>query len=69
LKDLPNEYIHAPWKTPSSMLEKIGIEFGKEYPKPIVDHSEAIVRATKYHDEVNKPKKLLKIDSGKNYSK
>jgi deoxyribodipyrimidine photo-lyase len=69
LKDLPNEYLHAPWKTPKNVLEKIGITFGKHYPKPMVDHSEAIVRATKYHDEVNKPMKLLKIDSGDKSSK
>eukprot|EP01080_Neovahlkampfia_damariscottae_P011771 gene11771-5109_t len=52
LKDLPNEHIHAPWKTPQQVLKKIGLEFGKDYPKPIVDHTEARLRALEHYDDI-----------------
>lgn len=41
LKDLPNDLIHKPWEAKNSDLLLAGIELGKDYPKPMVDHSKA----------------------------
>ncbi len=41
LAKLPNKYIHAPWEAPAEILAKAGIELGRTYPLPIVDHAEA----------------------------
>ncbi len=45
LKNLPNKYLHQPWIAPENILEEAGIELGKTYPKPIVDHDAARTRA------------------------
>jgi deoxyribodipyrimidine photo-lyase len=42
---LPNRYIHQPWIAPEDVLENAQIELGRNYPKPIVDHSFARERA------------------------
>lgn len=39
LKELPSKYIYEPWTAPASVQEKAGVRIGKDYPKPIVDHS------------------------------
>jgi deoxyribodipyrimidine photo-lyase len=41
LAQMPNKYIHEPWKAPVEVLSKAGITLGKDYPMPIVDHDEA----------------------------
>ncbi len=41
LRALPNQYLHAPWETPSEVLEGAGIILGEDYPRPVVDHEEA----------------------------
>ncbi|GGY39790.1 cryptochrome/photolyase family protein [Parvularcula lutaonensis] len=38
LKDMPKKHIHAPWQAPKDVLRKAGVELGKDYPEPIVDH-------------------------------
>tara|TARA_R110002124_G_scaffold100107_2_gene246561 strand:+ start:4963 stop:6450 length:1488 start_codon:yes stop_codon:yes gene_type:complete len=45
LKDLPTKYLYAPWKAPADVLKKAGVELGKTYPKPIVEHSLAREKA------------------------
>lgn len=45
LQNLKAPYIHSPWKTPPDILENAGIQLGKAYPFPIVDHSFAYKRA------------------------
>ena len=45
LANLPNKYIHAPWKAPDAVLQGVGVEIGKDYPAPIVDHKFARNRA------------------------
>lgn len=45
LAALPDEYIHEPWKTPHSLLAQAGVELGKTYPMPIIDHAKARTRA------------------------
>lgn len=45
LKNVPNEFIHNPWKMTEEMQRKSGCLIGKDYPEPIVDHSLARERA------------------------
>ena len=37
LKLLPNKFLFSPWEAPKEILEKAGIELGKDYSEPIVD--------------------------------
>jgi deoxyribodipyrimidine photo-lyase len=41
LKKLSSKWIHAPWLAPPEALKAANITLGKDYPYPIVDHSEA----------------------------
>ncbi|WP_296820539.1 deoxyribodipyrimidine photo-lyase [Brevundimonas sp.] len=45
LAKLPADVIHAPWKAPADVLRRAGVELGVTYPKPIVDHGAARLRA------------------------
>ena len=42
LLNVPDEYIHEPWKMPLSMQQELGCELGVNYPEPIVDHMTAV---------------------------
>ncbi len=41
LAELPDKWIHQPWKASSAVLQQAGIILGRNYPFPIVDHDEA----------------------------
>ena len=41
LAALPAKYIHEPWTAPANVLKQAGVEMGKTYPMPIVDHKAA----------------------------
>ena len=45
LSELPDDWIHKPWSAPSSILRKAGVELGRTYPNPIIDHDAARKRA------------------------
>lgn len=45
LARLDAKYIHRPWLAPKPVLAGAGIELGKTYPKPVVDHDAARARA------------------------
>ena len=45
LDRLPNEWVHKPWGAPAGVLADAGVELGKHYPRPSVDHREARARA------------------------
>ncbi len=45
LKGLTGAALHAPWLASSVELAAAGIVLGKQYPKPIVDHATARVKA------------------------
>jgi deoxyribodipyrimidine photo-lyase len=45
LAKLGNKYIHRPFDAPDHLLREAGIELGKTYPKPIIDHGFARDRA------------------------
>ena len=46
LKSVPIQWIHNPWMAPQ---DKLGLCLGKDYPEPIVDHSEARKKALLYY--------------------
>ncbi|MCE5316776.1 MAG: DNA photolyase family protein [Parachlamydia sp.] len=45
LAHLPLRWLHKPWKAPEDVLKTSGISIGNNYPKPIVDHDVARMRA------------------------
>lgn len=54
LSKLDAKYIHKPFDAPKQVLEKAGIELGKTYPKPVVDHNEARQRALEAYSHIKK---------------
>lgn len=44
LAKLGNKWIHHPWDAPAEDLRRAGVELGRTYPHPIVDHAEARAR-------------------------
>ena len=49
---LPNKYIHEPWEAPDGILEYAGVELGKDYPEPIIEHKKGRERALAALDKV-----------------
>lgn len=45
ISGLSNQWIHNPWEAPEIVLRQAGIILGKDYPRPIVDHNEARIKA------------------------
>ena len=45
IANLPSKFIHEPWEAPAGILEYAGVELGKDYPEPIIDHKEGRERA------------------------
>jgi len=41
LRQMPSAYIYAPWEAPLEVQRKAGCVVGKDYPMPVVNHSEA----------------------------
>jgi deoxyribodipyrimidine photo-lyase len=39
LARLPAEWIHQPWAAPAAVLERAGVQLGKNYPQPIISHA------------------------------
>ncbi len=42
---LDDAWIHKPWDAPDAVLSRAGVELGRTYPRPIVDHTAARNRA------------------------
>ncbi len=42
---LPAKWIHRPWAAPPEVLTQAGVELGRNYPRPIVDHGKARAEA------------------------
>lgn len=51
LASLPNEVIHAPWEAGPLEQASHGVELGRDYPEPIVDHAVARLRAISVYEE------------------
>ncbi len=56
LAGLADELIHAPWELGPIELEAAGIELGRDYPRPIVDHAEAREKTLARYGAAVKPK-------------
>lgn len=41
LKKLPDRWLHNPWEAPAEVRADAGVQLGKTYPRPLVDHAEA----------------------------
>jgi deoxyribodipyrimidine photo-lyase len=41
LAEVPDEFVHTPWKMTESEQQRSGCLIGKDYPMPVVDHGEA----------------------------
>jgi deoxyribodipyrimidine photo-lyase len=41
LARLRTEHVHTPWTAPAAALRAAGVELGRDYPRPIVDHAAA----------------------------
>ena len=41
LANLAAPHVHAPWEAPADVLAAAGVELGRDYPEPIVDHGVA----------------------------
>lgn len=52
LNDLPTKHLYAPWEASADVLKKAGVELGKTYPKPIVDHMSARERALEAYESI-----------------
>jgi deoxyribodipyrimidine photo-lyase len=45
LAKVPDQFVHAPWEAGPLVLAAAGVELGRDYPEPIVDHAAARERA------------------------
>ena len=52
LKNLPSKFLFAPWEADDSVFEKAGINYGKDYPKPLVSIEESREIALKAYDQI-----------------
>ena len=49
---LPDDKLHAPWTASREVLGKAGVELGKDYPEPIVEHGFARDRALAAYEKI-----------------
>ncbi|MGV1752516.1 cryptochrome/photolyase family protein [Agrobacterium sp. CG674] len=54
LSRLEKKFIHKPFDAPKDVLKKAGIELGKTYPAPLVNHNEARQRALSAYSDIKK---------------
>ena len=54
LARLDKKFIHKPFDAPKDALRNAGIELGKTYPKPLVNHSDARQRALETYSDIKK---------------
>lgn len=52
---LPDRWLHKPWEAPAGVLREAGIELGRDYPLPIVDHAAARQRALRAYERLRNP--------------
>jgi deoxyribodipyrimidine photo-lyase len=52
LAPLPDRFVHRPFAAPKSVLAYTGVELGRDYPEPLVDHGAARLRALDVQPEL-----------------
>lgn len=55
LESLPAKVIHRPWEASAMELKMAGVELGKTYPEPIIEHSRGRERALEALASLKKP--------------
>ncbi|WP_367718700.1 deoxyribodipyrimidine photo-lyase [Nitratireductor sp. GISD-1A_MAKvit] len=55
ISTLDDKNLHTPWRAPKEAMETAGIELGKTYPRPMVDHKTARERALDAYRSVKNP--------------
>ena len=50
LAEVPDDLVHAPFETGDLELASYGVELGKDYPRPIIDHGVARERAIETYE-------------------
>ncbi|EGQ43545.1 MAG: deoxyribodipyrimidine photolyase [Candidatus Nanosalina sp. J07AB43] len=48
LRPVPDKYIHTPWKMPDQTQEKLNIEIGEDYPRPVIDYDRESKKSRQY---------------------
>jgi len=51
LAHVPSPLIHAPWRMPQDMQQKLGCIVGRDYPAPCIDHQWARQRTLRAYRE------------------
>jgi deoxyribodipyrimidine photo-lyase len=54
LKHLPAKLVHQPWKATPIELASAGVELGRSYPRPFVDHAKGRERALAAYAKIRK---------------
>jgi len=54
LSAVPEVYIHEPWRMNAEAEKAAGCEMGRHYPRPVVDHKEAVRQAREKFSEIMK---------------
>lgn len=52
LANMPDEFVHRPWEAPALVLKAAGVELGRNYPHPVIDHAKARDRALEAFKEI-----------------
>ena len=61
LANVPDKYIHAPWTMSTDTQTSCGVQIGRDYPHPIVDHAEARQRTlARFKSATETPQALKK---------
>jgi deoxyribodipyrimidine photo-lyase len=54
LRGLPVPWIHKPWTAPELVLAEAGVQFGVNYPFPLVEHEQARCEALQAYERLRK---------------
>ena len=54
LAGVPDRFLHRPWEAAPQVLSDAGVVLGETYPRPMVDHAEARVRALQAYERVKR---------------
>ncbi|WP_306249536.1 deoxyribodipyrimidine photo-lyase [Parvularcula sp. IMCC14364] len=52
LQKMPKKHIHTPWEADAAVLKEAGVQLGKDYPYPIVDHKPARQAALDAYEKI-----------------
>lgn len=64
LANVPDKFVHEPWKASAGQLEAVGFRLGKDYPQPVVEHDLARKRALEAFAKTGRARALAQPDSG-----